>query len=142
MHVRFSYQSEPSTLPGTSRNKPRPKPWPESPAANSPASLGRVADGPPDMAGRTTNSQPNQQSLWMFSSFSKFVRRTVRLFHVDGPRFISSLYTETHREHVFTLKRSAVDRRTSGPSTLTCLNTLALTHEQPTYVPYIQPPIS
>ena len=112
MHMRFSYQSELPRLLGTSRNKPHPKPWPESPAANSPVSLGRVADSPPDMVGRSASSRPNQQSLWTFSSFSKFVRRTVRLFHVDGPRFISSLYTETHRDHVFTLKRSAVDRRT------------------------------
>ena len=140
--MKFSDQSEPSKLPRTFKDKPRPKPWPESPAANSPVSLGRVADGPPDMVGRSASSRPNQQSLWTFSSFSKFVRRTVCLIHADGPQFISSLYTETHREHVFTLKRSAVDRRTSGPSALTCLNTLALTHEQPTYVPYIQPPIS
>ena len=157
MHVRFSYQSEPSTLPGISRNKPRSKPWPQLPAANSLVNLGRVTDGPPNMVGQSASSRPNQQSLWTFSSFSKFVRRTVRLFHVDGPRFISSLYTETHRDHVFTLKLSAVDRwtvcrlvRRSGPdgplppsgwSVFTCLNTLALAHEQSTYVRYNQPPL-
>ena len=51
MHVGFSYQNELPTLPGTFRKKTHPKPWPESPAANSPVSLGRVADGPIFMAG-------------------------------------------------------------------------------------------
>ena len=32
MHARFSYQDRLPTLPRTSRNKPHPKPWPESPA--------------------------------------------------------------------------------------------------------------
>ena len=45
MHVSFSYQNELPTLPGTFRNKPHPKPWPESPPANSLVSLNRVADG-------------------------------------------------------------------------------------------------
>ena len=53
MHVKFSCQSELPRLPEISRNKPHLKPWPESLAANSPVSLGRVADGPPDMAGRS-----------------------------------------------------------------------------------------
>ena len=42
MHAGFSYQNELPTLPGTFRKKPHPKPWPESPAANSLVSLSRV----------------------------------------------------------------------------------------------------
>ena len=51
MHAGFSYQNELPTLTGTFRNKPHPKPWPESPAANLPVSLGSVADGPAPMGG-------------------------------------------------------------------------------------------
>ena len=55
MHVGFSYQNELPTLPGTLRNKPHPKPWPESPAANSPVSLGQGADGLPIMGGQSAS---------------------------------------------------------------------------------------
>src|SRR6185503_16515122 len=89
---------------GTSRIKPHPKPWPESPAANSPVSLGRFADGPPDMAGRSVRSPPNQQSLCTIPSLSKFERRTVRLTYADGPRF--------SQRACFHPTRSAPDRQT------------------------------
>ena len=87
MHVKFSYQSELPKLSGTSRNKPHLEPWPESPAANSPVSLGRVADGPPDKAGRSASSDKNQQRLCTILSLSQIERRTVR---------------DLVREHVFT----------------------------------------
>ena len=97
MHVRFSYQSELPRLPGTSRNKPHPNPWLESPAANSLVSLGRVADGPPA-------PNQNQQSLCTSSGLSRFERRIVH----STTRTVRNLV----REYVFHPTRSATDRRT------------------------------
>jgi len=110
MHARFSYQDRLPTLPTTSRNKPHPKPWPESPAASSPVSFGRVADGPPDMVGRSARSRPNQQSLCTISSLSKFERRTVRLTHADGPRV-----TQRPCFHPETVRDSPADGPPLGP---------------------------
>ena len=104
MHVKFSCQSELPKLPGISRNKPHLELWPESPAANSPVSLGRVAGSSPDLAGRSASSWPNQQSICTILSLSQIESRTVRLTYADGPRF--------SQKACFHPTRSAPDRRT------------------------------
>ena len=68
MHVWFSYQNKLPTLPGTFRNKSHPKPWPESPAANLPVSLGRVADGPALMGGQSASPNPTSKVSGTFSA--------------------------------------------------------------------------
>ena len=68
MHVWFSYQNELPTLIGTFRNKPYPKPWPKSPAANLPVSLGLVADGPALMGGQSASPNPTSRVFETFSA--------------------------------------------------------------------------
>ena len=112
MHVRFSYQSELSRLPGTSRNKAHPKPWPESPAVNSPVSLGRVADGPPVMAGRSARHGRTVRQL--LTKTNRASARVLAFQDLKGGQSAHPTRTvrDLVREHVFHPIRSATDRRT------------------------------
>ena len=97
--------------------------------------------------GRMVRQIPTQPAEPLdVSSLSKFVRRTVRLIYADSPRFTQRACYRPKSVRgrpadgpplspPFRTGRSASSRRTVRPF---LLNTLALTHEQPTYAPYTQ----